>query len=256
MSTTADDTTDRIIGTTDDGAVEFLPYRPEHFAGLRSVLYDFYYPGECLASGTGLNAPDAAAARDEMTDFCRLTLAEGLSIVARDVRTKQIVGHVGNKLQRRDDPLFERYFSEKLQTVECREYFRAMLQLADQCDLFEYNGGCDVLMEIMFLGVAPTHGRRGVGLKLVEYSVLLARQVKAGEWPELVPNAEVAQAIQKLGGATAMFASNYSKSIGRKLDFKLHGEVVYAEMRSEGRTYQERIPNPLQRTMQLMSVAI
>lgn len=223
------------------------------------VLYTGYYVGECLANGIGLSAPDQSEARAEITAFCVRTLAEGVSILARDATTKQIVGHVVNKLQVRDTSgapsVFAAYMDDECATAAGKEYMRVMIELGAYSDLFAINR-CDALLEVMFLGVLPSYARRSIGLKLVEYSLQLGRELKAGQHADLLPTAELRAAARRLGGATAMYASNYSKAIGRRLGFVQHAEMFYDRMEFDGKIVQERIPDALQRSIQLMSVPI
>ena len=68
-------------------------------------------------------------------------------------------------------------------------------------DLFEEVGG-DPILEVMFLGVRPEAGARGVGLQIVNESLVVAREVAAR-------------------GVSAIWTSDRSRAIGQRLGFKV-----------------------------------
>lgn len=250
---------DRVFGTTDDGEIEFVPYKVEHLAGFKECLSNNYYAGECFANGLGINLPAHQQARDDLTRICVDTLRDGLSIVARVRGTGQIVGHVVNKLIFQDKSgapsYFEAFMRNECQSPASKEYLRVMLEMDDRVDMFAFNG-TDVLLEVMFLGVDARFTRRAIGLKLVECSLRLGGDLKAGNKElERLPH-ELRGPARRLGGATALYASNYSKAIGERLGFVVHDEVFFDRMTFEGKVLQDRIPDPRQRSMKLMSVRI
>lgn len=249
-----------VIGTLDDGEkkIEFVLYKPEYFDGFNDVLWNGYLANECLALGLGMNLPGQHQALEEISRICIDSLNDGLAILARDARTGRIVGHVINKLIVQDTTgapsYFESYMNNECKMATSKEYIRYILELDARVDMFAIHK-TDVLLEVMFLGVHPEYTRRSIGLKLVEFSLQLGRDLKAGKHLDRLPEG-LRSAARRLGGATALYASNYSKAIGEKLGFVLHDEMFYDRMEFDGKVLQDRIPNAKQRSMKLMSVPI
>lgn len=52
-----------------------------------------------MCRATEFHLPNSEQARTELTELCAHALLDGVSLVARDVRTNQIVGHAINKIQ-------------------------------------------------------------------------------------------------------------------------------------------------------------
>lgn len=214
--------------------------------------------GECLANGLGLNLPEHREALNDMTELCTDCLVDGVSIVARVVVTKQVVGFVVNQIQSRtndgEKSFMAAFMDSKCRSDGCREYLRIQNELCEKYDVLAHNN-CDVLLDVMFLGVLPAFGRRSIGSKLVEYSVQLARELKNGCGLDRLP-AVLREPATRLGCVSGLMASNYSKSIATRLGFVAHAEVFYDQLEFGGVKLQERIPDPLQRSLQLMSVSI
>lgn len=250
-----------IIGTLNGGGendIEFVFYKPEYFDGFSDVLANGYFAGECLGIGLGLNTAAQRAALAEIQRLPIDSLNDGLTILARCTQTGRIVGHVINKLIVEDKSgapsYFERFMNDECKEAASKEYIRYILEMDARVNMFEIHR-TDVLLEVMFLGVHPEFTRRSIGLKLVEFSLQLGRDLRAGKHLERLP-AEQRSAARRLGAATALYASNYSKAIGERLGFALHDEIFYDQMEFGGVVLQDRIPNKKQRSMKLMSVPL
>lgn len=104
-------------------------------------------------------------------------------------------------------------------------------------DLFEH---CkvDSLLEVMFLGILPEFRKRGIGKKLCEISMRVAKSLKNGE------NVKQALEIGKtlpLEPApqivSALFTSPTSQKIGRALNWEIAARTSYEDHFHEGRSY-------------------
>lgn len=205
-----------------------------------------------------LNEPEAEQSRSEFMWFIRETLKDGLSVIARDVNTGKLVGHVINKLQVPSEPnelSFNDNFVENIcKGDESREMMRLMFAMESEMNIYELFK-VNTMLEIMFLGVLPDYQRKSIGLKLVEISLQVAKDVKNGVALSLLPP-DMREHGKQLQVATAIFASNYSKRIGDVLGFKVHLECFYDQIVYKGKTYCDRIPNKLQKSAALVSVQI
>lgn len=131
---------------------------------------------------------------------------------------------------------------------------RFMGNLEQEVNLYELLQ-VDTLLEISFLGVLPAYRRKSIGLKLVEISLQVARDVRDGIALNVLP-LDMREHGKTLKFATSIFNSNYSKRIGDALGFQVHHEYFYDNFVYKGKTYAERIPNQLQKSSTLVSVKI
>lgn len=104
-------------------------------------------------------------------------------------------------------------------------------------DLFEHCN-VDCLLEIMFLGVLPEFCSRGIGRKLCEVSVRLAKSLKNGknvkqavEVGKSLPLEPVPQIV------SALFTSPISQKIGRSINWEMAARRSYEDYFHEGRSY-------------------
>lgn len=70
-----------------------------YFKFFSKVLYKAFYPNESVCNGVEINKIESEQARIDLTELCREAVKDGVSIVARDVKSKQIVGIAINKVQ-------------------------------------------------------------------------------------------------------------------------------------------------------------
>lgn len=240
------------------GEIEFILYKDEYYDELRDAIYNVFFQTECVATGIMLNEPEAEQSRSELMWFIRETLNDGLSVIAREVKTGKLVGHVINKLQVPNQPnelsFLDNFVKNICRGDECCEMMRLLIELESEVNLYDlYN--VDTMLEIMFLGVLPEYQRKSIGLKLVEVSLEVARDVKCGIASHLLPP-EMRKYGRELQVATAIFASNYSKRIGDVLGFRVHHQCFYDQIVYKGKTYSDRIPNKLQKSASLVSIQI
>lgn len=228
-------------------------------------LFDlFTYPGPLrrflrirrIAVGIGLNAADQQEARAELTQMCANALDDGLTILARDIRTGQIVGIMLNNLQvQADEPsFFETFRNNACKTAVAREYLRIVIELSASVDMHAIHA-TDVLLDMMVLAVSQAYARRSIGRKLIEYTLHLSSQLKAGLGLERLPQ-RLRSPVQRLGCVTSLFTSNYSMAIGVRLGFQLHHTILYERISYAGKTMQNRQLDPTQRSMRQVSLAI
>lgn len=240
------------------GEIEFVLYKDEYYESLREAIYTGYFQNESVCLGAMLNEPEAELSRTELMWFVRETLKDGLSVMARDAKTGKIVGHVINKLQVPNKPNELSFFDNFMQNIckgdEAREMMHFMMDLENEVNLYKLFK-VETMLEIMILGVLPEYRRKSIGLKLVELSLQVAKDVKNGVALNLLPP-DMRVFGKNLRIGTAIYASIYSKRIGDVLGFKVHHEYFYDQVKYKGKTYADRIPNKLQRSSTLVSVDI
>lgn len=96
---------------------------------------------------------------------------------------------------------FDRFVAEHAKRPATRFVVDFMSKVDGMADVFGEAGG-DPILELMFLGVMPEAGRRGVGQRLTEETVQLARSVGAN-------------------AVSALWTSAFSGAIGTRLGFKV-----------------------------------
>jgi hypothetical protein len=133
-------------------------------------------------------------------------------------------------------PYFEE-FRETCHTESSKALMQFMIDVDSKIDIFE-TCKVDCLLEVMFLGILPDYGKLGIGSKLVENSLRLAKCMKNGEaFAELSPN----YSASRPQTVSAILTSNFSQTIGRNLGFETLAEVLYTDCVFNGKTYAERI---------------
>lgn len=242
------------------GEIEFVLYQPEYYDELCNAVNSEFYKSECLARATRFNQPEAEQSRSEFIWLIRESLKDGLSVIAREVKSGKLVGHVINKLQviRNNNPnelsFNEHFINNVCKGKESTAMMRFLGDLESEVNLFKLFN-VDTMLEITFLGVLPEYRCKSIGLKLMEITLQLAKDVRRGVALDLLP-LDVREYGKSLRFATAIFTSNYSKRIGVNLGFTVHYEYFYDKFEYNGKTYAERISNHHQKSSTLVSVEI
>ncbi|XP_034244354.1 dopamine N-acetyltransferase-like [Thrips palmi] len=172
--------------------------------------------------------PDAER---ELLDLVRAALADGVSVAV--YIGDDMVGAAVNKIQVRPPPggksFFERFYEERASRPATRFVLDFMAKIDAQADLFAEAGG-DPILELMFLGVVPEAGRRGVGQRLTEETVQLARSVR-------------------VKAVSAIWTSDYSRAIGARLGFKELTVADHSTFSFEGTTIAQAAAPHQQRSV-------
>ncbi len=113
-----------------------------------------------------------------------------------------------------------------------------MIDCDNDFDLFtQFKTDC--LMELMFLGVTPTHCRKSIGKTLTERTIKLAEQLKYGNCLDLLTDDLKESARPTI--VTSLFASKVSQSIGRSMGFEFFNRFPYTDIWFDGKSLAERI---------------
>lgn len=193
-----------------------------------------------VSRATGVNKCEQA-----QTDLCVLcleTAKDGISVLARDKATREIVGFLFNKIQfpaeNSNEPSYFEYFRDnKCLSKSSKALMNYMIEMDSKVDVFEkYKINC--LVELMFIGVIPKYENRGIGTKLGEISVMIAKGLKEGKYTELLAD-NIRDKIPQL--VAALWTSRFSRKVGKNLDFTTLHEESYENFTYEGKTFASRI---------------
>lgn len=126
-----------------------------------------------------------------------------------------------------------------------------MIDVDAKFDLFgHYDTDC--FFEIMFLAVLPEFERRSIGRTLCEQSLQLANDIRREQCESLKLLPEHLK-MKRPRVATSNFSSRHSQRIGELLGFETHFVFPYTEVSFNGKTYAERINNPLHSSTTLVA---
>ncbi|KAK3923672.1 Dopamine N-acetyltransferase [Frankliniella fusca] len=195
------------------------------------VLTRGFFPREsaCLMAGVAAS-PEGAR---QLLDLVSIALKDGLSVAA--YLGDEMVGCSVNKLQVKPAPgeasFFERFADERAPDPAANWTMHFMMRVDARADLFaEAGAGCDRLLELMFLAVVPEAGRRGVGVRLAAETVAVARE-------------------HGLRAVSAIFTSDHSRAIGRRLGFRELAVAEHADFQFDGKSVLDRLSPAQQRSV-------
>ncbi|XP_044581312.1 uncharacterized protein LOC123262892 [Cotesia glomerata] len=231
-------------GSSEDGVIEFESLTSTALEGALNVIRESFFPEENVCIGCDIQSEPGAS--EELEQLCMHTAKDGVSVVAIDVNTMEVVGVAFNKLHTRlaqDQRGFFEEFSENCKYKASKFLVDFMISVDAKVNLFKhYNVDC--ILEIMFLATKPSFQKRRIGELLVSSSLELGRQLYKG----MAVKTEVeideqpftnADAVPSL--VSAIMTSNYSQKISQKLGFDNLAEVSYDEYTFAGKKASERI---------------
>ncbi|XP_037029399.1 uncharacterized protein LOC119069449 [Bradysia coprophila] len=201
-----------------------------------------YYDTENVAIGLELDLPGNEDAREALIRYSIDSAEDGISLLAREIATDTIVGSVTNKIQVKPNSPDEKTFSEIFKEKYCKNeksqlYVQSIIDAANKYDVFTtYKTDCYV--ELMFLSTLPQYRQKSIASSLCLYTVKIADALKYGIGLDKLP-----ENLRKYRPTcvVAMFASNYSSAIGRKLGFDFIDENSYEDAYFNGKKMSDRI---------------
>lgn len=193
------------------------------------VLRRGFLDQEAVCSAYGVSKSPKGA--DDLMDMVRAALKDGVSMgayldgvmVSTSINKIQVTPPAGEM------SFFERFAKETATDPTAIAVLDFMLRVDSKCDLFALAGG-EPMLELTFLGTVPEAGKRGAGLAVAAESLKVAREVGAK-------------------GVSALWTSDFSRAIGRRLGFQELLEVGMDEFVHEGRRLSELLPPHQQRTI-------
>uniref|UniRef100_A0A0A1WPV6 Urease accessory protein UreF n=1 Tax=Zeugodacus cucurbitae TaxID=28588 RepID=A0A0A1WPV6_ZEUCU len=211
------------------------------------VLDKSFFLYESVSIACEINLPENGQARSELRELCRITADDGVSLVAKHVKSGKIVGVSFNKIQyippNGEDPFFVQFRKERTKSPQAQSLMDFMIDVDSETDVFELYQ-IDTLLELMFLATLPEWGRRGVASELARYTIQLARELSEGVGVDEV-HPQLRDKRPK--AVTAIFTSIFSQKAGRSQNFKVINSVPYTRFTFNGKTFDQTI-NPLHKT--------
>lgn len=238
----------RSWGSTENGQIEFESLSDKTLEGALDVMRKNFFLYESLAIGVELTSEPGAT--EELEELCLQAAKDGVTLVAVDINTSQVVGVAFNKIQvsSSEKNVFE-HFTDNCRYKSSKYFVDIMGDMESRINLFKhYDVNCS--FEIMFLSILPTYKRRRIGEMLVSSSLELAKELKRGKnvrVPIVIHGSNKvtnADAVPSLVFAT--MTSNYSYRIAMKLHFDKLLEVPYDEFVFNGKKFSEKV-NPVHR---------
>ncbi|CAH2091292.1 unnamed protein product [Euphydryas editha] len=237
---------------TADGKYRIESLTPATFPGALKVIREAFCQDEAVSIGAEVNkSPEAA---EELLELCADAALDGVSLVAVDVNTKEVVAATFNKIQvKTSDPseksFFEIFADERCTQASSRSLIQFMADVDERCNLFEkYKVDCS--LEIMFIATLREHRRQKLATFLIKHSIDVARRMKddpiapirvedLGSKYSHLNNRKPLDTYPKI--CQAIWTGEGTQKIGKLLNFKVHLTVPFSEFIFDGKTYSERI---------------
>ncbi|XP_034831087.1 uncharacterized protein [Maniola hyperantus] len=237
---------------TDDGKYRIESLSPTTFPGALGVIRDAFCQDEYVSIGAEVNKNPKAA--EELLELCADAALDGVSLVAVEVSTGEVVSVSFNKIQIQtldasEKPFFEIFAEERCTQASSRSLIQFMANVDARCNFFE-KFGVDCSLELMFLATLREHRKKKLATLLSKYSIDVARKVKDGpfapiEVKDLGPKYSHLQPRKPIETypkiCQAIWTSEGSQRIGKALNFTVHLTVPFSEFVFDGKTYSDRI---------------
>ncbi|KOC61687.1 hypothetical protein WH47_05835, partial [Habropoda laboriosa] len=236
----------RVWGSILDGAIEFESLTTDTLKGALNVIRESFFVSESVCRGVDLLSEPGAA--EELEKLCLDAAKDGVSVVAIDVNSGEVVGVAFNKIQvlknSTEESAFE-IFSKNCKHKSSKALVDFMINVDARINLFKhYNTDC--IFEIMFLATLPDNQKRRIGELLVSSSMEVIQELKRKGYTVKIPvtingdnTIQNLEAIPSL--VSAIMTSNYSQKIAEKCGFESLASVTYDEFNFNGKTFSERI---------------
>ncbi|XP_018302510.1 uncharacterized protein [Mycetomoellerius zeteki] len=232
-------------GSTENGQIEYESLSDDTLEGALNVIRKSFFLYENVCIGVELNSEPGAS--KELEELCLYAAKDGVSVVAIDITTNEVVGVAFNKIQvssNSSEKSFFECFSENCRYKSSKALVDFMIDVDSRTNLFKhYNVNC--ILEIMFLATLPNYGKRRIGEMLIASSLEIGKELRCSknvripitiQGSNIVTNANAVPAL-----ASAIMTSNYSYQIAMKLHFDQLLDVPYDEYEYNGKKYSERI---------------
>ncbi|XP_054280259.1 uncharacterized protein LOC128998237 isoform X2 [Macrosteles quadrilineatus] len=208
----------------EESGIEYWTMSPDRAEEGLKVLRDGFFTEEAFCCNVGIDR-DIEGQR-ELEKLCLECALDGVSIIAVDKETNQIVGVCYNKLQTAPPPgqksFFEEFRDTKCKTKTAKALISMMMQFDSLVDLYDKYDATSSF-ELMFLGTHPDCRKRGVASGCVKSSLSLVKTLTPPK-PSIM---------------TAIFTSPFSIRVGQSLNFDKVIHVPMEETIYEGKPFSE-----------------
>ncbi|XP_066600843.1 uncharacterized protein [Prorops nasuta] len=231
-------------GSTDDGQIEFESLTADTLPGALEVLRKSFFMYESVSTAVGITTEPGAA--KELEQLCLDAAKDGISVVAIDVNTTEVVGVAFNVIQlnRPGEKSFFEEFSENCKFKSSKALVEFMMDIDSKIDLFQYYN-VDCILEIMFLATLPNYGKRRIGEILVVTSIEIGNLLKRGKnvkTPVMLDDHSFIRNVDAVPGlVSALMTSKYSQKIANRVGFEQLLVVSYDDLIYDGSKYSDRI---------------
>ncbi|XP_029050852.2 uncharacterized protein LOC114879768 isoform X1 [Osmia bicornis bicornis] len=235
----------RVWGSIEDGSIEFESLTDDTLEGAINVIRESFFVYESVSRGVDLLSEPGAS--KELEKLCLDAAKDGISVVAIDVNSGEVIGVAFNKMQvaqnSAEKSAFE-IFSENCKYQSSKALVDFMIDVDSRINLFKhYNTDC--IFEIMFLATLPSQQKRRIGELLVSSSMELAKELKkekSVKTPVTIDGDNTVQNKEAIPSLiSAIMTSSYSQKIASKCGFEDLIKVPYEKFSFKGKTFSDRI---------------
>lgn len=204
-------------------------------------MRDSFFKDESVAIACEVS--DNPEAKKELEELCVRAARDGVSLVCIDKTNGKIAAAAFNKLQIKNHPGDDTYFENFAKNCKqdaSKGLVQFMIDADAACNLFEHYG-VDCLLEIMFLATLPEYRKMGMGGKLTEISIELARKLFKGEMVKVpIDDAKLElDPVPKV--VSAIFTSCITQKIGQNYGFNKTVEISFEKFFYKGKTFASKI---------------
>lgn len=235
--------------TTESGKYRVESLSAETFPGALKVIQEAFCQDEAVSIGSEVNKDPAA--QEELLELCADAALDGVSLVAIEVSSSEVVAVAFNKLQVQspEKTFFDVFVEERCNRPSSKSLIQFMSNVDARCNLFEKHQA-DCSLEIMFLATFREHRKQNLGTILCKLSVDLARKLKNGpvskitlkdlgsKYSHMKPR-EVTNKVPKI--CQAIWTGEFTQRIGSKLGFNVEVKALMSEFNHNGKTYADRL---------------
>lgn len=91
-------------GSTEDGRIEFESLTDETLEGALNIIRESFFVYECVSKAVDVNLEPGAS--QELEELCLNAAKDGVSVVAIDITSNEVVGVCFNKIQVSEHSIF------------------------------------------------------------------------------------------------------------------------------------------------------
>ncbi|KAJ8716219.1 hypothetical protein PYW08_013504 [Mythimna loreyi] len=237
--------------TTADGKYRVESLSAATIPGALKLMKEHFFQDEPVCNGTEVNKNPLAI--EELLELCADAALDGLSLVAIDVKSGEVVSAIFNKLQEApsnssEKTFFEIFSEERCKQPSSRALVNLMVELDAQCDIAN-RYGVDCWCELMFLGTHRQQRGKGLGKLLCQTSIEAAKRLKDGPFAPMTieelgpkysfmkPRTTVVK-VPKL--CTSLLTSIGTQKIAKALGFTVLITVPFNDFIFDGKPYSKR----------------
>ncbi|XP_030747993.1 uncharacterized protein LOC115876382 [Sitophilus oryzae] len=217
----------------EDDSVVYAPLTKQLLPQAIELMHGYFYTQETICKAFHVaNQPECFP---ELDILLRKAAVDGVSIVALDKTSGAVIGATFNKLEEKTDSDFYQEYPKTLKYPASR---KVAMWIADTEKLFDIFDHCNVssLFEIMFLGVVPSFRNRGIAKKLIQVSIDIARQLKAGNNVLVPVNDQDLNLEHPPQIVTGIFTSSATQKIAKDLNFEIGSKIYFDKYVYDGQS--------------------